>query len=403
MKILLSEKSEIIMDDFMNLGEGLDHDWFTEYFEEQHANKSKMSQDFTPKEVAALAAGVAGKADKVADICAGTGGLTISVWNQNHDTEFVCYELSNRAIPLLLLNLAIRNIRADVVRTDILTGEEFEKYRVIPGEKYGKVIRNEEAAESGEILRYADIAISNPPYSAKYKAKEDNRFEEYKEFLPSNFADYVFVAFALSITRPGGKIVFILPQGVLFRGNKEKEFRRYLIEKKYIRTVIGLPDKLFINTDIPVLVLEIDTNGKGDGVFFIAADEMYEKRKSKNVIPAASSETIMELYQKREEKERVSKFATYQMIGRNDYNMNIPRYVDKYVPEEVPDLEKILEELAVLEKEALKAEISLVDMAAQLCGTNEAEDRKYKAALKKYKKILTGANEEYAQEVLKLW
>ena len=121
MGILLTDP-EKMFDEFMAIGEPLDHDWFTEYFEEEHSNKTKMAQDFTPKEVCELLSHVTGKAETIADICAGTGGLTIGMWVKNPEAIFVCYEYSERAIPILCFNLAIRNIPAFVKRCDILTG-----------------------------------------------------------------------------------------------------------------------------------------------------------------------------------------------------------------------------------------------------------------------------------------
>lgn len=397
MTILEDKETRIeIMDRFMSLGETLDHDWFTEYFEEQHANKSKMAQDFTPEAVGALAARIIGHNRSVADVCAGTGGLMIAVWNQSRETKFVCYELSNRTIPLLLLNLAIRNIQADVIREDVLTGEVFERYRVLPGEKYGCIV------QGGTDPEPVDAVISNPPYSLKYKPLNDHRFEEFQNMLPSNFADYVFIAFAMTIMKPEGKAALILPHGVLFRGNKEGEFRKHLIENKKIRTVIGLPDKLFINTDIPTMILEIDQRGTGDGVFFIEAKTACTKDRSKNVIDKKSFQKIWEAYDNREDIERFTAFVPYCKIRQNGYNMNIPRYVDTFVPDEIPELEDILGDLARLEDEAFETKIELLHMMRDLAGTTPEADKKYKKALSNYRRTLTKKDKEYRQEVLKL-
>lgn len=395
MKILCDEKEcTAVMEAFIKQNEDLDHDWFTEYFEEQHANKSKFAQDFTPKEVSALTSEIIGEAKIIADVCSGTGGLTIAAWNRNKDAEFICYELSGRAIPLLLLNLAIRNISAYVVQMDILTGEIFKKYRIEPGEKYGNV-----SEYKNDIPCMVDAVISNPPYSLKYKTQNDQRFLQFQKMLPSNFADYVFVAFALSIIKTGGKIVFIFPHGVLFRGNKEKEFRKYLIEKRLIRSVIGLPDKLFINTNIPTFIMEIDTSGKSDGVLFIDAKKSCRSDRAKNIIDEDSFEKILSTYRNRHSVNRFSEFVTYQRIKENDYNMNIPRYVDTYVPEPVPDLQETLCELAKLENDILKTKVEWLDMAKKLYGTTGEEDRKYRKAIAEYKKTVLGTREAFEQEV----
>ncbi len=392
--VLLDDPSKMF-EEFLSLGESLDHDWFTEYFEEEHANKTKMAQDFTPKEVCDLLAHVIGKAESIADVCAGTGGLTIGIWRKNPDAKFVCYEYSSRAIPLLLFNLAIRNIEAWVCRCDLLTGEEFEYYKVTKGNRFATVCR---CSEIGELE--VDAVVSNPPYSMKYNPKIDNRFPEYAGKLPT-IADYIFVLFALSISKHDGRAAFILPHGVLFRGNKEGAIRKSLLENGTIRSVIGLPDKLFIATDIPVCILDLRKNRENRDVLFIDAKGEFEKARSKNRLKESHIAKICNAFDDRTEIERFAHLADSSEIAEHGFNLNIPRYVDTFVPEVLPDLVETLAELGRLEVEANKTKIELLQMSSQLYGTTQQADSEYKKALKTYERTVADIEETYKQEVLK--
>lgn len=395
LSVLLDDPSKMF-EEFLSLGESLDHDWFTEYFEEEHANKSKMAQDFTPQEVCDLLAHVIGKAESIADVCAGTGGLTIGMWRKNPDAKFVCYEYSSRAIPLLLFNLAIRNIEAWVCRCDLLTGEEFEYFKVTKGNQFATVCR---CSEIGELE--VDAVVSNPPYSMKYNPKTDNRFPEYSGKLPSNFADYIFVLFALSISKHDGRAGFILPHGVLFRGNKEADIRKRLLENGMIRSVIGLPDKLFVATDIPTCILDLRKNRENRDVLFIDAKEEFEKAGKKNRLKESHIAKICNAFDDRTEQERFAHLADSSEIAKHGFNLNIPRYVDTFVPEVLPDLVEILEDLGRLEVEANKTKIELLQMSQQLYGTTQQADLEYKKALKTYERTVADTKEIYKQEVMK--
>lgn len=398
MNVLLSERCEGVMNQFMEIGESLDHDWFTQYFEEEHANKSKMAQDFTPRGVSDLLSHIIGEAETVADVCSGTGGLTIAQWNKNRETRFYCYELSERAIPLLLFNLAIRNIKAKVVRMDILTGERFKAWEVVKGNVYGRVV----SCDIPEEFDKVDAVISNPPYSQKYNPKGDGRFPQFADMLPNNYAEFVFVAFSLSITKENGKMGFVLPHGVLFRGSKEQKFRQTLIKRKMIKSVIGLPDKLFINTSIPVLILEIDTSGTCDDVLFIdAKDEALAYRKL-NILDEPHIQKIAKAIDERIDVERFATVADLKTIEDNSYNLNIPRYVDTFIPEPLPDPIELLTDLAKTQRDIYETETKLFKEMAKLKGTNKRSEATFAKALAEYVKVLNDGEESYKKEVTQI-
>ena len=370
MDILFSYDKNRILDELMSLGEDLDHDWFTEYFEENHANKSKMAQDFTPRAVADLLAGLLPEAKTVGDVCSGTGGLTIGYWNRHRESSFVCYELSERAIPLQLLNLTIRNIDGAVFRMDILTGEIFESYSLKKGSKYSELIR--ETLEPPKV----DIVISNPPYSLKYIGGEDeSRFGEFAGMIPTNFADYAFIAFALTMSE--GRCGFILPHGVLFRSNKEGIIREKLLKDHEIETIIGLPGRLFLNTDIPTCVMIL---GRSSDLLFIDASSECRKDRKLNVMDPDHIKKILETAEQRFNVKNFAHRADYQEIETNGFNLNIPRYVNTYIPPEPIDLNAVASDLLDIDMKLDQTSKDLVRMMGELV----TDDPKDSEAIRKY-------------------
>lgn len=345
MSILLNaeERGEVFQK-FLDLETDLSFDWFTNYFQEQHSNRDNMMQDFTPAELTKLLPSLAKDFKTVVDVCAGTGGLSIACWNKNHDAEFYCEELSERALPLLLFNMSIRNITGYVVNKDILSDEVFKVYKLTKSERFSDIITLENPPE----IRGYDLCVMNPPYSVKWKPDEkkkpDKRFEEYG-YAPSAFADFAFVVHGLNMVSETGELFAILPHGVLFRNNKEKEIRKKLIEKKNLKAVIGLPDKLFLNTQIPVCVIALDKSNN-EKTIFIDASRDFEKGSNQNTLKPEHTEKIVDTYKNLKEIDRYSHIATSKEFEDNDYCMNIPRYVDTYFPPEPVDIVKVTEELA---------------------------------------------------------
>lgn len=381
MEILLDDsKRENVFDQFMAIGESLDHDWFTQYFEEEHSNKSKMAQDFTPSSVTKIIGELSGDFKSCSDIASGTGGITIGMWISNKDARYNCYELSERAVPLLIFNLAIRNINASVTRIDILTGDVFEHYEIVPGDKYASIKKCE-----FDEFELTDVCVSNPPFSLKYNPKNDTRFPEFSGMLPTNYADYVFLAFGLHLSKDPVHLFYVLPHGVLFRGSKEEKFRKFLIEKNLIRTVIGLPEKIFLNTGIPTLIMEIE---KSDDLLFVDASKNYEKRGKLNVISDHDRDAIMSVIRLRRDVDKMSHLAKINEVRDNNYNLNIPRYVDTFEQEELPDLADVLLDLAECYLNQEDDLVEVLNCLEMLCGTDDEEDAKFKAAVQKMKNYI---------------
>lgn len=352
-----------VFDEFLVIEDDLSYDWFTTYFQEQHSNRESMMQDFTPKEVSGLLPELAGEYEKVLDVCAGTGGLTIAVWNKNKTAEFRCEELSTRAFPLLLFNLAIRDINSVAVNKDILTGEVKCIYRI-----QNKKIYQMDSVEENQKF---DLVIMNPPYSVKYKFDEyDRRFMRYG-CPPSQFADYAFILHGIDKMTDRGKVIAVLPHGILFRSGKEGAIRKNLICDDMLDTVIGLPEKLFMNTAIPTCIC-IFAKNTGQILIVDGAKE-YTAGGKQNIF---KPERILEVCRQRKEKLKLASLVTKEEIQENDYNLNIPRYVDTYEPEEIPDIIETLTELKKINDEINAANLEFLNMMKELTSEDRQEKRK---------------------------
>ena len=355
---------------FVDFEPDLSYDLFTNYFQEGHADRAKFKQDYTPRELCGLIARLAGDAASYGDICAGSGGLTIAAWNRNPKAFYFCEEYSAHVLPLLLFNLAIRNMDALVVHGDSLTRETAAVWRLTPGQRFSSI----RALDDRPDIR-VDRIISNPPYSMKWTPVDDERFKGYG-LPPASKADYAFMLHAMNLLRDDGRAVFILPHGVLFRGAREGEIRRTLIKRGQLEAVIGLPDKLFLNTGIPVCIIEAAKTRRNDGdILFVDASRDYIKASKQNALGPEHTSRILAAIRDRADIPQYAHLATFEEIEKNGFNLNIPRYVDTFEPEPLPDLSALMRDIAGLNQSIRDTEIELATMTGQLTGfsTNELE------------------------------
>ena len=361
---LLDKDERVKLLSKMSQGLDLSKDNFVESFQDEHGDRDKFKQDFTPEGISEIVARIIPQSENIADICAGTGSLTIQAWNLNKSAFFHCEEKSERAVPFLLLNLALRNIDGEVLVGDVLTKEYTKIYRLTSTELYSDIYTVEQQSN-----RKYQAVISNPPYSLKWTPKNDERFTY--GLAPAKAADYAFMQHGLSLLEENGKAVFVLPHGVLFRGQSEGKIRQKLIESKIINSVIGLPDKTFMNTDIPVCLVVCQNNSPD--IFVIDGSKEYKKSAKRNIIEPSNIDKIIKAYQDRQTVERFASVVTYQDIKENDYNLNIPRYVDTFIADEVPKLEEILGELTQNNHEIKETQNNLVSMLNELEGHTDEE------------------------------
>lgn len=202
--------------------------------------------------------------------------------------------------------------------------------------------------------------IANPPFSASWDADasqlSDFRFKEYGKLAPKSKADYAFIQDMIYKLDDQGIMSVVLPHGVLFRGASEGHIRRYLIEEKNcLDAVIGLPPNIFFGTQIPTCILIFKKNRKSDNnIIFIDASKEFEKAKNKNLLLDTHIEKISSTYHNRLSVEKYSYLATLQEVRDNDYNLNIPRYVDTYEEEEEININQVMSEIRELEAKRLE-------------------------------------------------
>ena len=212
--------------------------------------------------------------------------------------------------------------------------------------------------------------VANPPYSAHWDNSEtklkDPRFSEYGKLAPKTKADYAFILHSLYHLNEEGVMAIVLPHGVLFRGAAEGAIRRRIIEKNYLDAVIGLPSNLFYGVGIPTTVLVFKKNRKVRDILFIDASKEFEKGKNQNKLTEANINKIIETYKKREDVEKYSHVASYDEIVSNEFNLNIPRYVDTFEEEEEIDIEEVLKQLEEDRREIRELEEQIYEQLAQL-------------------------------------
>lgn len=369
MEILTGENVIDFYEKLLNLDLDLSKDVLRDYFQAEHGDRGKLKQDYTPDCVCELVRRLSGDAEDTLDICAGTGALSIACKQGGfHRAE----EVSTRALPVLLLNFGIRGYRGEVALRDVLTGKTESIYEMQPCGEFSRPVLKPEGAP-----RKWKRIVSNPPYSLKFtdvdKAADDPRFSY--GLTPSGFSDYLFVQDALTRLEDGGTLVEVLPHGVLFRGKKEEAIRKNLIDANLIDTIVGLPDNLFMNTCIPVLLMILKKGRNRDDILMVDASKECVKEGKVNIMTPEQINRVCSAVSIRKDIDKMSHVTTLEEIRENGYNLNIPRYVDTFEPEPVPDLLETLAELKAINMEIAKAERELIAMAAQLVGTTpEAQE-----------------------------
>lgn len=304
----------------------------------------KGGEFFTPtcasKLLARLATVGLDEVKNAADSCAGSGSLLLEV--QNHLStkkvgHFYATEKNGSNYNLLRMNL-------------LMHGVPYKKFSCFNSDS----IKTDNYYENGEPLMF-DIQVENPPYSAKFdqspKLLDDPRFSSCGVLAPQGKADLMFVESMVYHMSEDGRIAVLLPSGALFRGKQGKDggkndaeydIRRHLIEKlNVVDAIIGLPAKMFHGAKLPVIVMVLKKkrNGNADNILFIDASKFFTAEKTMNIITDEDIDRIVDAYANRSEIDKFSHVAYMDELERNDYNCNIPRYVDSYEKEPTVDID----------------------------------------------------------------
>lgn len=299
----------------------------------------KAGEFYTPQQVSKILAKIVTQDKKdlksVYDPTCGSGSLLLRVGKEANVRSYYGQEYNNTTYNLARMNMLLHDVN-------------FNQFTIYNGDTLEDPAIKEEKFEA---------VVANPPYSAKWSADakflDDERFSNYGKLAPKSKADFAFVQHMIYHLDDNGTMAVVLPHGVLFRGAAEGVIRKYLIEEKnYLDTVIGLPANIFYGTSIPTCILVFKKCRQADdNVLFIDASEEFEKGKNQNNLTDEHVEKILNTYHSRETIDRYSYAATLEEIKENDYNLNIPRYVDTFIEEEPVDLDKVQAEIAEIDKE----------------------------------------------------
>ncbi|SEL89322.1 type I restriction-modification system subunit M [Parapedobacter koreensis] len=308
----------------------------------------KAGEFYTPQEVSKILAKLVttgkNKLKSVYDPTCGSGSLLLRVAREVKDVNNFYGQEMNRTT----YNLARMNM--------ILHGVHYRKFD----------IKQEDTLEHPQHLGLqAEAIVANPPFSAKWSANPlfmtDDRFSQYGKLAPASKADFAFVQHMVYHLAENGTMAIVLPHGVLFRGAAELQIRKYLIEQKnYLDAVIGLPANIFYGTSIPTCILVFKKcRETPDDILFIDASGEFEKVKNQNMLREQHIDKIVETYRSRAVIEKYSYLATLKEIAENDYNLNIPRYVDTFEEEEEIDIQAVMREIKELEAKRAQLDVEI--------------------------------------------
>lgn len=315
----------------------------------------KAGEFYTPQQVSKILAKLVsldGNVKSVYDPTCGSGSLLLRVAREvgSHNLEFCGQEQNPSTYNLARMNMLMHGVRYD----------KFD-------------IKNDDTLEHPMHLeKRFDAVVANPPFSANWSANElhlnSERFADYGKLAPKTKADFAFVLHMIHQLNETGTLAVVVPHGILFRGAAEGHIRQHLIEKKnYLDAVIGLPAGIFFGTSIPTCILVFKKNRKNDdNVLFIDASSHFEKGKAQNFMRNEDVERIVDAYSKRESIEKFAHVAKLTEIEENDYNLNIPRYVDTFEEEELVNLDTIATEIGEIETKISSVDADIADFCAQL-------------------------------------
>lgn len=340
-----------------------------EYLIGQFASDSgkKAGEFYTPQPVSKLMTQIVidGKENQkgftVFDPTMGSGSLLLNVKKFSNEPNTISYfgqELNTSTYNLARMNMILHGV--DIANQHLNNADTLD------------------ADWPDEEPTNFDAVLMNPPYSAKWSADkgflDDPRFSSYGVLAPKSKADFAFLLHGYFHLKDDGVMAIVLPHGVLFRGAAEGKIRKILLEKGAIDTVIGLPANIFFNTSIPTTVIILKKEREGRDVLFIDASNDFTKNKNQNILEDKHIEKILEAYQNREDIHKYAHRASFEEIEENDFNLNIPRYVDTFEEEEPIDIVELSKEIQDINKQIAEAESEFLSMLNELAVTDDTKD-----------------------------
>jgi type I restriction enzyme M protein len=312
----------------------------------------KGGEFYTPGEVSELLAKLLApkKGNRICDPTCGSGSLLIQVGDEVGDSDFSLYgqEMNGSTWALCRMNMLVHN--KDAARIE-----------------WGDTINNPKLIEKDSLMKF-DIVVANPPFSLDKWGAENAESDKYHRFHrgvpPKSRGDYAFISHMVETAVAGsGKVGVVAPHGVLFRGGAEGRLRRAFIEENVLEAVIDLPEKLFFGTGIPATIMIFNKGKKTKDVLFIDASHEFVEGTNQNKLGEEQIARIVATYRAFKTVAKYAYLATPDEIAENDFNLNIPRYVDSFEPEKEVDLVAVQKEINDLESQLVGVR---AEMAAHL-------------------------------------
>ena len=321
----------------------------------------KAGEFYTPQAVSELITKIVvrGKADKqgfsIYDPCMGSGSLLLQAKNYlaasvRNTIQFFGQERSHTTYNLARMNMILHHVP--------FTQQHFRN-----GDTLGADWPTEEPTSY-------DAVVMNPPYSQDWSADKgfmsDQRFQAYEKLAPKSKADFAFLLHGFYHLKTDGTMGIVLPHGVLFRGAAEGTIRKHLLENGSIYAVIGLPANIFFSTGIPTCVVILKKNRESRDVLFIDASKEFRAGKNQNMMEQEHIDRIVQAYHARQDVEKFAHLASYAEIEENDFNLNIPRYVDTFEEEAPVDIAAVQARLKAHRAEAAALDEQLAGFFREL-------------------------------------
>jgi type I restriction enzyme M protein len=315
----------------------------------------KAGEFYTPQQISDILSGIVSldsqdpksgtkqRLESVLDFACGSGSLLLNVRNQVTTAGGTIGKIYGQEKNITTYNLARMNM--------LLHGVKDTEFEIFHGDTLlneWEMMREQNPAKKPSF----DAIVANPPFSYRWEPSDalaiDVRFKSHG-LAPKSAADFAFLLHGFHYLKDEGVMAIILPHGVLFRGGAEDRIRTKLLKDGHIDTVIGLPANLFYSTGIPVCILVLKKCKKPDDILFINAAEHFDKGKRQNQLSEQHITKIIATYQHRNEEPRYSRRVAMAEIEKNDFNLNISRYISTAIAEEQIDLEAVNSDLVALE------------------------------------------------------
>ena len=314
----------------------------------------KGGEFFTPSAVSTLLAKLVEpkEGDRIYDPTCGSGSLLIKASKEVGNNNFRLYgqESNGTTVSLAKMNMFLHDINDAVI-------------------EWGDTIGNPLHLENGHLKKF-DVVVANPPFSLDKWGAEHASEDKYKRFErgvpPKSKGDYAFLLHMIASLNENGRMGVVLPHGVLFRGASEGKIRKQLIDENLLDAVIGLPSNLFFGTSIPAVILIFKKGRENRDILFIDASREFDKDKNQNSINEKHIAKICDTYHQRKEIEKYSHIADIEEIKENDYNLNIPRYVDTFEEEEKINIEETKQNITQIENDLKEIKIKIDNYLKEL-------------------------------------